>query len=63
MIVPIIVVFTKFDLFIDSLNKAGTEQGKVKLAEKKFKERYGKVFENATQYALVSSTLTPPFSV
>jgi len=63
--VPIIVIFTKFDLFIASLNNAGTEQGKIQtLAEKKFKERYGKAFENATkndldqaQYALVSVSL------
>ena len=68
---PIIVVFTKFDLLIASLNKTGTEQGKVqKLAEKKFNERCSKIFENATkndlnqiQYALVSSTFAPRLSI
>ena len=71
IIVPIIVVFTKFDLLMASLDKAGTEQGKVqKLAEKKINERYGKIFENAiknnlnqTQYALVSGTFAPRFSI
>ena len=67
-IVPIIVVFTKFDLFIASHNKARTEQGKLQdLAERKFKERYGKIFDNVTsdqaQYALVSGTFAPRFSI
>lgn len=66
--VPIIVVFTKFDLFIDSLNKAGTDVQN--LAEEKFKERYSRIFENATksdldhtQYTLVSSTFGPRSSI
>jgi len=62
--VPIIVVFTKFDLFVDSLGKQSAGEGKnnLELAEEDFKERYDQAFERSTEdvgghvpYVLVTS--------
>ncbi|KAF8351827.1 kinase-like domain-containing protein [Amanita rubescens] len=44
--VPIIVVFTKFDLFVEGLNK-GT--GSPESAERYFQENYGPLFETSTK--------------
>lgn len=61
--VPIIVVFTKFDLFVASL--ANGKKGKINLefAEKRFKNKHGQAFEKATRkilgkiaYTTVAST-------
>ncbi|KAF8329944.1 hypothetical protein F5887DRAFT_1163193 [Amanita rubescens] len=48
--VPIIVVFTKFDLFIASLSgrSRGEENISVDLAEKMFRDEHGPTFERAT---------------
>jgi hypothetical protein len=60
MTVPIIVVFTKFDLFVEGLNK-GT--GSPESAERYFQENYGPLFETSTKkiagqvpYTVVAST-------
>ena len=63
-IVPIVVVFTKFDLFVAKLEKnAGEGKIDLELAEENFKERYGEVFQRSTMitageipYALVTCT-------
>ncbi|KAF8331196.1 hypothetical protein F5887DRAFT_1287007 [Amanita rubescens] len=49
--VPIIVVFTKFDLFIACLSRRnrGKENISMDLAEKKFRDEHGVAFEKATQ--------------
>lgn len=66
--VPIIVVFTKFDLFLMGLRKRGEAKDPIslELAEKIFKKKHGPVFDKLTKniggqipYALVSSTLVP----
>lgn len=51
MTVPIIVVFTKFDLFIKGLNKGmnGLGDGTPESAERYFKENYGPLFETSTK--------------
>ena len=63
--VPVIVVFTKFDLFVASLAKWGGKKGKINLefAEKRFKSKHGQAFEKATHnmlgkisYTTVAST-------
>ena len=63
-IVPIIIVFTKFDLFITELGEEsmGKEKTSQEFAEREFKERYGQIFEKLTRdisskipYALVAS--------
>ena len=65
--VPIIVVFTKFDLFLAGLSRRsrGKEKISMDLAEKKFRDEHGVAFERATQnisgkipYATVSSMFT-----
>jgi hypothetical protein len=67
LIVPIIVVFTMFDLFVWNLGlgEKSTGKGKIdlELAEENFKERYGEVFQRSTMitageipYALVTCT-------
>lgn len=60
-IVPIIVVFTKFDLFMTGLDEE-KEKTSQELAEQKFKERYGQILEKLTRdisgkipYTLVAS--------
>lgn len=63
-IVPIVVVFTKFDLFVAKLEKnAGEGQIGLESAEENFKEGYGAMFQRSTMiaagqitYGLVSST-------
>jgi len=66
--VPIIVVFTKFDLFIASLSgrSRGEENISVDLAEKMFRDEHGPTFERATHnisgnipYTAVASMFTP----
>ncbi|KAF8351788.1 hypothetical protein F5887DRAFT_2985 [Amanita rubescens] len=61
--VPIIVVFTKFDLFLTALHKRGEAKDPIslELAEKIFKKKHGPVFDKLTKniggqipYALVS---------
>ena len=63
-IVPIIIVFTKFDLFITRLGEESVRKEKTsqEFAEREFKERYGQMFEKLTgdisgkiPYALVAS--------
>ena len=57
-------MFTKFDLFVDSLGEQSAGQGKtnLELAEENFKERYDQALERSTEdiaghvpYALVTS--------
>ncbi|KAF8351818.1 kinase-like domain-containing protein [Amanita rubescens] len=65
--VPIIVVFTKLDLLVASLDKSGVRRGEnsLELAEKDFKEKYSQIFERSTTknagghipYALVATSL------
>jgi hypothetical protein len=64
-IVPIIVVFTKFDDFASRLAEEGMRTGKSnqELAEREFKERYGRFFEapiknGLVPYTVVASTST-----
>ena len=61
-------MFTKFDIFVARLGKlsASDDKNNLKLAEQKFKESYGRVFEKLTKdvtgqipYALVASTSYP----
>ncbi len=67
MTVPIIVVFTKFDLFVEGLNKGtgslGMGDGSPESAERYFQENYGPLFETSTKkiagqvpYTVVAST-------
>lgn len=63
MIVPIIIVYTQFDLFVAELSGLKGDQPKVdcsqKAAEKHFHEKYGQVFQTSTgqiPYTVVSST-------
>ena len=58
-IVPVIVVFTKFDNFVSRLAEEGTRTGKSsqELAEREFKERYGRFFETPTKNGLVPYTV------
>jgi hypothetical protein len=66
-IVPIVVVVTKFDLFVAKLENGSSGKGEInlELAEEKFKERYDEVFQRSTMinadqipYVLVTSTFT-----
>ena len=63
--VPIIVVFTKFDLFVASLSRRSAGRGKISLevAETRFQSEHGQAFEKATHnlsgkipYTTVAST-------
>ena len=65
--VPIIVVFTKFDLFVAMLDNDAMQKGKSsqELAEREFRKRYSQVYESSTKgvpgqipYALVASEST-----
>ncbi len=65
--VPIIVVFTKFDLFIAALSRRsrGKEKISMDVAEKKFRDEHGVAFEKTTQnisgkipYTTVASMFT-----
>jgi hypothetical protein len=65
--VPIIVVFTKFDLFVASLARRskGKDKINVEFAEERFKREHGRAFEKATHdilgkipYTTVASTFT-----
>ena len=65
--VPIIAVFTKFDLFVASLAKRSKEKGEinVEFAEERFKRKHSQAFEKATHdilgkapYTTVASTFT-----
>ncbi|KAF8335238.1 hypothetical protein F5887DRAFT_614117 [Amanita rubescens] len=60
--VPIIIVFTKFDLFIANVSKgkAGNDKSKMELATKAFKERFKKSLKKIKyqiSYTLVSVSL------
>jgi hypothetical protein len=52
LVVPIIVVLTKFDTFVSK--QAETGKGSQESAEREFKERYGRVFE-----ALIKNFVIP----
>ena len=62
---PIIVAFTKFDLFVAGMG-SGSGKRHQKLAEKNFNDKCGKAFEALTKsfegqiisYALVTSTFS-----
>jgi hypothetical protein len=61
MIVPIIIVYTQFDLFVAGLSGPKSGQPKVdysqEAAEKHFHEKYGQVFQTSTgqiPYTVVS---------
>ena len=65
--VPIIVVFTKFDLFVASLSRRSAGRGKISLdvAETRFQNEHGQAFEKATHniagkipYTTVASTFS-----
>lgn len=68
LIVPIIVVYTKFDLFIVNLrrnkNGVGKSDSNPETAEQFFNEKYGQTFESSTKdvgqipYTVASSRFT-----
>ena len=63
---PIIVVFTKFDLFVASLaRRSAGRKVNLEVAETRFKSEHGQAFEKATNnlsgripYTTVASTFT-----
>lgn len=66
---PIIVVFTKLDLFLAKLERRGEIKGRGNLegAEGIFREKYNKIFEKSTKnmgghipYALVTTSTFAP---
>jgi hypothetical protein len=71
-IVPIVVVFTKLDLFLARLSRRGEAKVKsntnsLEVAETIFKEKYGRVFDKSTKnieghipYALVTTSAFAP---
>lgn len=64
-IVPIIVVFTKFDHFVSRVAEEGmrTSKSSQELAEREFRERYGRFFETSTKNGLVPYTVVASESI
>jgi hypothetical protein len=62
--VPIIVVFTKFDLFVASLSRRSAGRGKISLefAETRFQNEHGQAFEKAISGKIPYTTVASTFS-
>ncbi len=69
---PIIVVFTKLDLFLAKLERRGEIKGKgnLEVAEGIFREKYNKIFEKSTKnmgghipYSLVTTGTFAPATI
>ena len=67
-IVPVIIIFTKFDLFVQALGNEGSQNGKIsrEMAEREFRKRYSQIFEASTKgtvsqtpYTLVARSFSP----